>query len=55
VVEVSSPLGLGELEPEDKDGLEGKVPWEVVEDNSESKRLEIGQESKDDPVGEPDI
>ena len=27
----------GELEPENEEGLEGVVPWEVVEENTEGK------------------
>ena len=44
---------LGELEPEDEDALEGKVPGEVVEDDAEGKGLEEVEEAKDDPVRQP--
>lgn len=43
----------GELEPKDEDGLEGKVPWDVVQDNSESHAFEEVEEAENDPVGEP--
>ena len=42
-----------ELEPEDEDGLERKVPGEVVEDDAEGEGLEEVEEAEDDPVGEP--
>ena len=44
---------LGELEPEDEDALEGKVPGEVVEDEAEGEALEEGEGAEDGPVGEP--
>ena len=43
----------GELEPENEEGLEGKVPWEIVEENAESKGLDKVEETEDDPVSQP--
>jgi len=43
----------GELEPENEEGLEGKVPWEVVEDNAESKGLDKVEKAKNDPIRQP--
>ena len=43
----------GELEPEDEEGLEGEVPWKVIEDDTESERLDKVEEAKDDPVSQP--
>ena len=45
--------GDRELEPEDEDGLEDEVPWDVVEDEAEGEGLEEVEEAKDDPVGQP--
>ena len=44
---------LRELEPEDEEALEGKVPGEVVEDDAAGEALEEGEEAEDDPVGQP--
>lgn len=44
---------LRELEPEDEDALEGKVPGEVIEHDAEGEALEEVEEAKDDPVCEP--
>ena len=44
---------LGELEPEDEEALEGKVPGEVVEDDAAGEALDKGEEAKDDPVRQP--
>jgi len=43
----------GELKPENEDGLEGVVPWEVVEENTEGKRLDKCEETEDNPVSQP--
>lgn len=43
----------GELEPKDEDGLEGKVPWDVVEDDAEGHGFQEVEETENDPVGEP--
>ena len=43
----------GELEPENEEGLEGEVPWEVVEENTEGKRLDKGEEAEDNPISQP--
>ena len=43
----------GELEPENEERLEGKVPWEVIEEDAESQRLDKVEETKDDPVSQP--
>jgi len=42
-----------ELEPDDKEGLESKVPRDIVEDDTEGEGFEEVEEAKDDPVGEP--
>jgi len=42
-----------ELEPENEEGLEGEVPWEVVEDDAEGKGLDKVEETEDDPVSQP--
>jgi hypothetical protein len=42
-----------ELQPQDEDGLEGKIPGEVIEDGAESEALKEVEKAKDDPVGEP--
>ena len=42
-----------ELEPDNKEGLEGKVPGDVVEDDTEGEGFEKVEEAKDHPVGEP--
>lgn len=44
---------MRELEPEDEDTLEGKVPGDVIEDNTEADRLNEGEEAEDNPVREP--
>jgi hypothetical protein len=41
------------LEPDDEDGLEGEVPRDIVEDDTEGEGFEEVEETKDDPVGEP--
>jgi len=43
----------GELEPDDEDGLEGKVPREVVKHQTECNALGEIEEPKDDPVCKP--
>ena len=42
-----------ELEPENEEGLEGEVPWKVIEDDTEAERLDKVEEAKDDPVSQP--
>jgi len=42
-----------ELEPDDEEGLEGKVPGDIVEDDTEGEGFEEVEEAKDYPVGEP--
>ena len=42
-----------ELEPENEESLEGEVPWEVIEDDTESERLDKVEETKDRPVSQP--
>lgn len=42
-----------ELQPEDESRLEGKVPGEIVQNNTEGKGLDEVQEAEDGPVGEP--
>lgn len=42
-----------ELEPDYKERLEGEVPRDVVEDDTEREGFEEVEEAKDDPVGEP--
>lgn len=54
VVHLGSALGLRQLEPQNKDGLESIVPGDIVQHNAKRKRLEIGQEPKNDPVREPE-
>jgi len=41
------------LEPEDENGLERKVPGQVVEDDTEGDTLEEVEETKDSPVSQP--
>ena len=41
------------MEPDDKEGLEGKVPRDIVEDDTEGEGFEEVEETKYDPVGEP--
>jgi hypothetical protein len=50
--EIAYPEGR-ELEPENEEGLEGEVPWEVVEDNAEGEGLDKGEGTKDDPISQP--
>jgi hypothetical protein len=42
-----------ELEPDDEERLEGKVPRDIVEDDTEGEGFEEVEEAKDYPVGEP--
>lgn len=42
-----------ELEPQNEDGLEREVPWEVVQHNPEREALHKVEESKYDPVCQP--
>jgi hypothetical protein len=42
-----------ELQPEHKDGLEGEVSGNVVQDDATGKALEEVEESEDGPVSEP--
>jgi len=42
-----------ELEPENEECLEGEVPWEVIEDDTEGERLHKVEGAKDDPVSQP--
>ena len=44
---------LRELEPEDEYTLEGEIPGEVVEDDTEREGLEEVEETENDPVREP--
>jgi hypothetical protein len=52
-VESAGTLGSGELEPEDKEGLEGIIEGEIVKDRSQGERFKEVEESENDPVGEP--
>lgn len=50
--------GLGaaserQLEPHDKQGLEGEIPWNIVENDAQSKAFEEVEETKHDPVCQP--
>lgn len=42
-----------ELEPDNEEGLEGKVPGDIVEDDTEGEGFEEVEKAKDYPVGEP--
>jgi len=42
-----------ELEPDNKERLEGEVPRNIVEDDTEGEGFEEVEEAKYDPVGEP--
>lgn len=42
-----------ELEPEDEQALEGEIPGEVVEHNTEGEALEEVEEPEDNPVRQP--
>jgi len=42
-----------ELEPDDQDRLEGKVPRDVVEEHAKGEAFQKVEEAKDNPVGEP--
>ena len=42
-----------ELQPQDEDGLEGEIPREVIQHDSESEAFEEVEETKDDPVSQP--
>jgi len=53
VVEGLCTLGGRELEPENESGLDGEVPWNVVQDNAESDALDEGEPAEDDPVCQP--
>ena len=46
-------LGSGELEPEDKEGLEGIVEGEIVKDHSQGEGFKEIEEAENNPVGEP--
>lgn len=41
------------MEPDDEDGLEGEVPWEIVQDHPKHEALSEIEEAKDDPICEP--
>ena len=41
------------MEPDDKEGLEGEVPRDIIEDDTEGERFKEVEKAKDDPVGEP--
>jgi len=43
----------GQLEPDDEDRLEGKIPREVVKDNTKRDAFREVEKAKDDPVCEP--
>lgn len=43
----------GELEPEDEETLEGKVPGEIVENDAEGEAFQEVEETKDDPISKP--
>lgn len=45
-------LGLREHQPDNREGLDGVPPGDVVEDNAR-EALEEGEKTKDNPVGEP--
>lgn len=45
--------GGGKLEPDDESGLDGEVPWNVVDDKTESEALDKVEETKDGPVSQP--
>lgn len=42
-----------ELEPDDEETLEGKVPREIVQHNAERKALREREEAEHNPVREP--
>lgn len=44
---------LRQLQPEDENRLECKIPGEVVEHDAQGKTLNEVEESKDDPVRKP--
>jgi len=52
-MESHSTPGGGELQPEDKCGLDGEVVRDVVEDGTEGQALKEGEETEDGPVGQP--
>jgi len=52
-IENAGTPGGRELEPENKEGLECIVEWEVVKDWSQGKALEEVEESEYDPIGKP--
>jgi len=43
----------GKLKPDDEDGLEGKVPGEIVKDETEGEAFQKVEEAKYDPVRQP--
>jgi len=43
----------GELEPDDEDCLESKIPWEVIKHQTECNAFREVEEAKDDPVCKP--
>lgn len=53
VVDPLGTSGLGQHQPDGKGQLDGKVVGDVVEDNSEGGRLDVVEETEDDPVAEP--
>ena len=42
-----------QLEPNDEDSLEGKVPRKIVQDESEGETLQKVEETKNNPVSKP--
>lgn len=42
-----------QLQPDDENGLEGVVPGEVIEENTDGETLEKIEETEDDPIGQP--
>jgi len=53
VVEGLGTPGGRKLEPENESGLDGEVPGNIVQDETESDALDEGEPSKDDPVCQP--
>lgn len=52
-VENAGALCSGELEPEDKEGLEGIVERKIVKNHSQGEGFEEVEETEYNPVGEP--
>ncbi len=44
---------VGKLEPGNEEGLEGEIPWDIVEDEPESDALGEIEKAEHDPVREP--